>query len=161
MKNTTDYNKFSLQTRIKLQVKIEEIRKYFLFYEDYKNKFNESLDYDNTSPKKIFQSMAHRAIYVLYRSLFKSIEKKRIDVMEFTENEDIIDAHKSIMNLTDKDICHHDKNSKSFKVVDINSLIDGKGTSVSQDYLSDEQLKIAVEFLVKDILPKIQDTSLK
>ena len=161
MKNITDFSKFSLGTRIKLQVKIEEIQKYFLFYEDYKNKFNKSLDYGNTSPEKIFYNMSHHAIYVLYRSIFKDIEKKRIDIMEFTKNEDIIDAHKSIMNLTDKDICHHDKNSKSFKLESVSDLQTHGSTIVMQSFLSDEQLKTAVKFLIENILPKIQNTPLK
>ena len=156
MKNITDFGKFSLETRIKLQIKIKEIQKYFLFYEDYKNKFNKNLDDGN-----IFHDMSHRAIYVLYRSIFKDIEKKRIDIMTFTKNEDIIDAHKSIINLTDKNICHHDKNSKSFKLESVNDLQTHGSTVAIQSFLSDEQLKIAVEFLIKDILPKIQNTPLK
>jgi len=156
MKLIFDYNNFSLETRIKLQIKIAEIHKYFLFYEDHKNEFNKNSDNENT-----FHNMAHHAIYVLYRSLFKDIEKKCIDITAFTKVEDIIEAHKSIMNLVDKDICHHDKNSKSFKVENVSNLQIYGSTVVGQNFLSDEQLKIAVEFLVKVILPKIQNTPLK
>lgn len=156
MKLISDYNKFSLETRIKLQIKIAEIHKSFLFYENHRNKFNKNEDEDRT-----FKKMAHYAIYVLYRSLFKDIEEKRIDITAFTKVEDIIEAHKSIMNLTDKDICHHDKNSKSFKIENVSNLQNNGSTTSMQSFLSDEQLEIAVEFLVKNILPKIQNTPLK
>lgn len=156
MKLISDYNKFSLETRIKLQIKIAEIHNCFLLYEDHKNKFNKSLGENHT-----FHNMAHYAIYVLYRSLFKDIEKMCIDITAFTKAKDIIEAHESIMNLTDKDVCHHDKNSKSFKIENVSNLQNNGSTTAMQSFLSDEQLKIAVEFLVKNILPKIQNTSLK
>ena len=65
------------------------------------------------------------------------------------------------MNLTDKDICHHDKNSKSFKLESVSDLQTHGSTIAMQSFLSDEQLKTAVKFLIEDILPKIQNTPLK
>lgn len=152
-----DFNKYSFETLIKLKVKIEEIQDYFSLYEDCNNKFNESLDYGNTSPKQVFHNMAHTAIYVLYRSMFKEIEGERISFTDFTQNGGIIEAHKAIIYICDKDICHHDKNSKSFQVMYVDNLKNyGTGT-IGKGRLSDEQLEIITKFLIEDILSKIED----
>jgi hypothetical protein len=50
------------------------------------------------------------------------------------------------MNITDKDICHQDTNSKSFVVED---------TYLVESFLSDEQLDKLINFLVTKISPKL------
>lgn len=132
-----DFSDFSPETLVKLQVKINEIEEYFLFYEDYKSQFSDDLHGGRVSHRKIFNSIAHRAIYVLYRSLFKDIENMRIDPTIINDYKEVESSHQAIMTIVDKDICHYDKNSETFKLLDTNNFLSGHGSSaIMQSYLS-------------------------
>jgi hypothetical protein len=87
---------FTEKTQIKLQKKIYEIQEYLLFYQKYKNKF--SKDEYGTVNRQTFISMAHRAIYVMYRSIFKKVEDKIIDIDNFTYDEFIINKCSQFFN---------------------------------------------------------------
>jgi hypothetical protein len=146
---------WSTETIVKLQVKIEEIKNYHDFNKNYKNKIS-----DTDTSKTLF-SMAHRAIYTLYRSIFKDIEDTRLSIDDFYCSESIKNAHSAVINIVDKDICHHDRNSKTFKLMDRDALLNTGQTLVSQSFLSDDQLDMLVDFLDKELLPKIQDVEIK
>lgn len=147
--------KWSLETLVKLQVKINDIEKYFIFYKDFKGKLGSDLIYGNTSPDKILSSMVHRAIYPLYRSIFKDIEGEKINIANFTGFKNIMNEHDAIMTIVDKDFCHHDKNSKTFELMDASALLNSGSSIIIQSFLSDDELEKIVNFLVKDILSEI------
>ncbi len=168
MKQIDDFSELSGETLVKLQVKIDKIRKYFLFYEDFKNSFSIDLIYNTESPKKYFSDMAHIAIYTLYRSIFTGFydghsnkKKVMINITDFSSDTKIKKIHDAIINITKKDVCHNDKDSQTFKIVAYGDLINCGSAVAMQSYLSDEQLKIIVDFLINEVLPKIENTIIK
>lgn len=167
MKQIYDFNELSGETLLKLQIKIDKIKEYFLFYERFKNSLSTDITYDTDSPKKVFSSMAHTAIYTLYRSIFKGLydknpsKKVEINITKFSSYKEIKDIHDFIIDITNKDICHNDKNSKNFRIVCYGDLINLGSTVIIQSALSDEQLKTIVNFLIDDVLPKIENTIIK
>ncbi|MFH0739919.1 MAG: hypothetical protein V1819_02410 [bacterium] len=162
-KSLCSVSDFSFETLVKLQVKINELQEYFLFYKKYKSQFSDELNGDRISPRKVFSSMAHRVIYVLYRSLFKDIENKTIDPLTIDGFKEIKGIHDGLIEeIVDKDICHNDKNSKTFKLLNVDSLLNNNGSSVIvQSYLSDDELERILNFLINKFLPKIQNTEIK
>lgn len=157
-----NFSDFSRETLVKLQVKINKIEEYFLFYEAYKSQFSDELNGGRISPRKIFNSMAHQVIYVLYRSLFKDIENIKIVPATINGYEEIESSHQAIMTIVDKDICHHDKNSETFKLLDVNNFLSGHGSlAIMQAYLGDNELERVMNFLVNKFLPKIQNAGIK
>ena len=143
--------KYSEETIIKLCNKIDEIICYYNLFKDYKDKLSDELVYGNTSPSKIFKSMAHRAIYALYRSFFYVIENKKIDIKKLTGYNQIKGVHELVMDIADKDICHNDKNSNTYKVVSTDNELNKWESVLTESFLTDDQLKILLYFLQQEV----------
>ena len=146
--------KLSYQTLIKIQIRAKKI-----------------IDiYKQLTPlKKVAPSKEYELIYdtyftaiaCLYRSLFKGLDgDRKIDIEHLLEGDERLDDnHKSLINLSDRDFAHLDKNSKSHKLLDVEALKTRGHSVVVSSSISEDELQRTITFLEKTFLPLIEEAT--
>ena len=101
------------------------------------------------------------AIACLYRSLFKGLDgDRKIDIEHLLEGDERLDDnHKSLINLSDRDFAHLDKNSKSHKLLDVEALKTRGHSVVVSSSISEDELQRTITFLEKTFLPLIEEAT--
>ncbi|MFA7663031.1 MAG: hypothetical protein WCX88_03910 [Patescibacteria group bacterium] len=148
-----EFSEFSLQTLMKFLYKIRETEQIKIFYQKYLENITNDFIYENSiRGKDIFNKMLHYAVYSIYRSFDKEIENKKIDLLRYTEDKNVVSAYKALITITDKDLCHCDKNSKTFEFQEVMFV---------KSFLSDQQLFLLIDFMNKTVLNKIKEAILE
>lgn len=145
----------SYETLVKIQIRIQTIRLYFGHLKRIKGFLPEN-EFD------LVYRAYFTAIAVLYRSLFKGLDKGiKIDAHAFgiETSEDLLDNHLSILNIVDKDLAHLDKNSKSHRILDVQSLKDVRHSTMVSSWISEDHLKITMDFLNGALEPAIDQAA--
>lgn len=152
-------DKLSFETLTKIQIRIQNIRLYYGHLQTIK-KFLPKNEYD------LVYRVYFIAIAVLYRSLFKGLDrrgKKRIEInaedLGIKASKDLYDNHLSIINIVDKDLAHLDKNSKSHMILDVQALKEVKSTTMVTSLISEDRLNTTFDFLNGVLEPAIQEAA--
>lgn len=146
--------KLSYETLIKIQIRVKKIIAIY----------KQLTPLKKVAPEEQYQLIYETyfiAISCLYRSLFKGLDgDRKIDIEELIKGNSILDDnHKSLINLSDKDFAHLDKNSQSHKLLDAEIMKTSGRSVIVSSQISEDELESTISFLKDKFLPIIEEAT--